>query len=338
MKILKFCMLLSLPTAMACGGNTPKEVLTVRVDNEFTSLYMPDSCGVTSADGTISILLDDGSSLFMTGDCFVGNVVDGKRKPGEKMINNSLVHIGSDYRYLGSHYVGTPADPSSLCTPPEAATSSCAYWYWPGHGFQHGDILYCFMTKFYQGGEGQWGFVFDGTDIVQIDLKDYSVKSTEEIYDGKCPIHWGHCVMKADSYYYIYGTRYGTRTGAEYDPAQLYVSRTKFDETSGIWELTNISTVGVGAAIRRLRPPAEASTFPFRNSSPFSNTTTRTYCSHNAAHSRRGIYIPLFRIHPQARGATNGCFTSPRNKMPTRIFSLTTPWRIRSLSTRNRNC
>lgn len=47
------------------------------------------------------------------------------------------------------------------------------------------------MTKFYQGGEGQWGFVFDGTDIVQIDLKDYSVKSTEEIYDGKCPIHWG---------------------------------------------------------------------------------------------------------------------------------------------------
>lgn len=100
MKILKFCMLLSLPTAMACGGNTPKEVLTVRVDNEFTSLYMPDSCGVTSADGTISILLDDGSSLFMTGDCFVGNVVDGKRKPGEKMINNSLVHIGSDYRYL----------------------------------------------------------------------------------------------------------------------------------------------------------------------------------------------------------------------------------------------
>ena len=233
MKILKFCMLLSLPTAMACGGNTPKEALTVRVDNEFTSLYMPDSCGVTSADGTISILLDDGSSLFMTGDCFVGNVVDGKRKPGEKMINNSLVHIGSDYRYLGSHYVGTPADPSSLCTPPEAATSSCAYWYWPGHGFQHGDILYCFMTKFYQGGEGQWGFVFDGTDIVQIDLKDYSVKSTEEIYDGKCPIHWGHCVMKADSYYYIYGTRYGTRTGAEYDPAQLYVSRTKFDETSG---------------------------------------------------------------------------------------------------------
>lgn len=84
MKILKFCMLLSLPTAMACGGNTPKEALTVRVDNEFTSLYMPDSCGVTSADGTISILLDDGSSLFMTGDCFVGNVVDGKRKPGEK--------------------------------------------------------------------------------------------------------------------------------------------------------------------------------------------------------------------------------------------------------------
>lgn len=229
MKTSKYLVLLSLLAVVSCGGNATNKKPAVRVDTEFSSLYMPDSGGVTSADGTISIHLDDGSSLFMTGDCFVGAVVDGKRNPDDKMINNALVHIGSDYRYLGAHYLGTPTAPLSLCTPPEASSSPVAYWYWPGHGFQHGNILYCFMTKFYQGGEGQWGFMFDGTDLVRIDLTDYSVKSIEEIYDADCPVHWGHCVMKSGIYHYIYGTR----SGAGYEPAQLCVSRAKFDEGTG---------------------------------------------------------------------------------------------------------
>jgi hypothetical protein len=228
MKSLKFFILLPLLGVMSCGGNSSKEALSVRVDDKFTALYMPASGGVTSADGTISIALDDGSSLFMTGDCFVGDVIGEKqRTQNEKMINNSLVHISSDHKYLGAHYLGTQAEPFSLCTPPEAAESPVNYWYWPGHGFQRGNVLYCFMTKFYQGGEGQWGFRFDGTDIVQIDLKDYSVKSIEQIYDGQNPVHWGHCVMKAGDYYYVYGTRSGA------DQAQLCVSRAEFDEVSG---------------------------------------------------------------------------------------------------------
>lgn len=116
----------------------------------------------------------------------------------------------------------------SLGTPLEAATSQYTYWYWPGHGFQRGNTLYLFMTKFYQGGEGQWGFRFGGTDFVRIDMRDYSVKSIEEIYDINCPIHWGHCVLKQGDWYYVYGTR----SGAGYDPAQLCVSRAKFDETT----------------------------------------------------------------------------------------------------------
>ncbi len=229
MRKISLLFYILLPALLAsCGGNSSKNRPAVRVDSLFTALYMPDTGGVTSADGTISVLLDDGSSLFMTGDNFVGDVVGGVRTPGEKMINNALVHIGADGSYLGSYYLGTQAEPFSLCTPPEAASAPYAYWYWPGHAFQHGDTLYCFMTKFYQGGEGQWGFRFDGTDIVQLDMNDFSVKSIENIYDGTSPIHWGHSVMRSGQWYYIYGTR----SGNGYDPAQLFVSRARFDETS----------------------------------------------------------------------------------------------------------
>lgn len=227
MKLFGICCSLPLLLAAAsCGSNSPAESYPAHVDADFTAVYSPDKGGVTGSDGTISILLDDGTSLFMTGDCFLGEVVDGKRDPSLQMINNSLIHIAADGSYLGACYGGTKEAPASLCTPHEAATSQYTYWYWPGHGFQRGNTLYLFMTKFYQGGEGQWGFRFDGTDFVRIDMSDYSVMSIEEIYDNNCPIHWGHCVLKQGDWYYVYGTR----SGAGYDPAQLCVSRAKFDE------------------------------------------------------------------------------------------------------------
>lgn len=229
MKLFGICCSLPLLLAAAsCGSNSPAESYPAHVDTDFTKSYSPDRGGVTGSDGTISILLDDGTSLFMTGDCFLGEVVDGKRDPSLQMINNSLIHIAADGSYLGAYYGGTKEAPASLCTPLEAATSQYTYWYWPGHGFQRGNTLYLFMTKFYQDGEGQWGFRFGGTDFVRIDMSDYSVKSIEEIYDINCPIHWGHCVLKQGDWYYVYGTR----SGAGYDPAQLCVSRAKFDETT----------------------------------------------------------------------------------------------------------
>lgn len=190
---------------------------------------MPDSGGVTSADGTISVGLDDGTTIFMTGDCWVGDVVNGGRSAGEKMINSALVRIGNDYTYRGSIYGGTQAEPFSLMIPPEAAASTRPYWYWAGHAFQRGNTLWCFMTKFYQGGEGQWGFRFDGTDIVELDMTDWSTRSITNIYDGSCPVHWGHCIMQQGEWYYIYGSR----GGAEYDPKQLCVSRAQWDDAAG---------------------------------------------------------------------------------------------------------
>ena len=102
MKLFGICCSLPLLLAAAsCGSNSPAESYPAHVDADFTAVYSPDKGGVTGSDGTISILLDDGTSLFMTGDCFLGEVVDGKRDPSLQMINNSLIHIAADGSYDG---------------------------------------------------------------------------------------------------------------------------------------------------------------------------------------------------------------------------------------------
>lgn len=223
--------------AVSCSGEANQDGYPARIDKEFTRLYCPDSDGVVSADGTISILLEDGSSLFMTGDCFIGDVVNGQRNPDDVMINNTLVHISPDYKYLGAHYGGTKENPQALFVPAEADTAKCHYWYWPGHGFQRGRTLYVYMSKFYQAEPGQWGFRYDGVDFIKMNLDDYSVISVEESYDGSNFAHWGHCVMlddtnhngtaDSDEYYYIYGSK-----AVDMFSSQLCVSRSKFDESS----------------------------------------------------------------------------------------------------------
>ena len=78
-------------TVVGCN-NAQKEADNngVYVDKDFTRMYMPDKGGVTSADGTISFTLNDGSSIFMTGDCFTGDVRDGKKGKDRPYVKQRL--------------------------------------------------------------------------------------------------------------------------------------------------------------------------------------------------------------------------------------------------------
>lgn len=220
-------MLLLVPLVACTSAASKKQADTVYVDTAFTKMYMPDQGGVIAADGTISILLDDGTSLFMTGDCFVGKVVNGGMDRGLEMINNSLIHISGNAEYIKSIYNGTLQDPKTLCVPLEAATYVEHVWYWPGHGFQVGNTLHTFWSKFYQAEPGQWGFRYLGMDYIRLDMTDYRILTQEEIYDKDCPVHWGSCVMQTGGYYYVYGTR------SDLSGADLHVSRAAFDASSG---------------------------------------------------------------------------------------------------------
>lgn len=196
------CMML---TAVGCNNNQ-KEVDSngVYVDKDFTRMYMPDKGGVTSADGTISFTLNDGSSIFMTGDCFTGDVRDGKRERTDPMLNNAFIHISAKGKYLRSIY---GADGSSLYVPAEADTSRVHFWYWPAHAFHAPDgTLYVAMAKLYQETPGQWGFKGAGLDLLKADPKTFEMTDRIEMFHRSCPLDWAQCILNEGEDVYLYAT------------------------------------------------------------------------------------------------------------------------------------
>jgi len=211
-----------------CGSDVNADANGVYIDQEFTRMYMPDSGGVTSADGTISFQLNDGSSIFMTGDFFTGDVVNGARDRNDPMYNNAFIHISKRGKYLGSIYgkgsvakevevdaeedgpvslYGSSENISSLYVPAEADTSRVHFWYWPGHAVQTKDgTLYVSMAKLYQGAPGQWGFVGAGVDMLKVDPVTFEMIDRVELFGKECNIGWAQCMLLEGEDVWMYGT------------------------------------------------------------------------------------------------------------------------------------
>lgn len=123
-----FSLLFSLA---ACRGNSEQKVVdpVVEFDSVFCERLMPGlGGGITGGDGSISIDLKDGRSLFMWGDSFFGDVINDKRAKDTKFVigntftiidkenfkaaNENNVHYGhAVLPYKGEIYVyGTRAD------------------------------------------------------------------------------------------------------------------------------------------------------------------------------------------------------------------------------------
>ena len=81
-----FSLLFSLA---ACRGNSEQKVVdpVVEFDSAFCERLMPGlGGGITGGDGSISIDLKDGRSLFMWGDSFFGDVINDKRAKDTKFV------------------------------------------------------------------------------------------------------------------------------------------------------------------------------------------------------------------------------------------------------------
>ena len=208
-------------------------------DSVFIGLFSPDSGGITGADGVFSIALPDGSSLFLTGDCFLGQVVDGSRDISTKMMNNSIVHVNKEMTEAKAVYRGTYNDPESLFVPLQEGDSK--RWYWPGHGFFTDSTLYIFALNMYNDpalvvksekdpaemdvidkmSENQWSFALAGIDLLRFsypDLQFLGADSVKHTYESD--IHFGNCVFTEGNFIYFYGTR------SDPDGSHVYVART----------------------------------------------------------------------------------------------------------------
>lgn len=200
---------LSILFLVSCTPNQKKENtetadLTIEMDSLFCDKLLPYTGGnVTGTDGSISIDLKDGRSMFMWGDSFFGEVENDVRKDPVFMMGNIFTVIDQDYN-IKNYYQGTAKEPRSYI---ETEKSDAPNWYWPGHGFVRDGILYLFLSQFCKQGEGPFGFAYEKCDYFTLDSKTLKVLSkTNFPAANENGVHYGHAVLDEGEYIYIYGT------------------------------------------------------------------------------------------------------------------------------------
>ena len=209
MKKIKNIILITLILAAgACHNQTRNKTetkeLKVTVDEQFNKLFHRNSGGTTGADGTISVPLPDGSSVFMMGDSFLGEVKNNQRDTATKMINNTFIVVNPEQTITKTLFQGEYDDPDSFVIP----ENDPGKFYWPGHGFMRDSVFHFFMSRFCIPGTGMWGFEFLSTDYFRYLWPEFEKISVEPFgYTLQNNVHWGHAVLDEDSYIYIYGIR-----------------------------------------------------------------------------------------------------------------------------------
>ncbi|BDD06275.1 hypothetical protein [Aureibacter tunicatorum] len=215
------------------SGVEKSEELTnasVYIDSAFTKMFMSEVDGqITGADGTYSIPLSDGRSLFLFGDSFLDKVVDNTREEKDPpFIHNSFMIL--DGLDGGIKPIFNTLDGHN-----EAIAEPFAddHWYWPGTGFEKDGKLYVFMSEFFQRDPNSiWGFEWLSTDLLVYSLEDFSILERYDIpYSNDNGVHYGHAVVEDGEFVYIYGAQ-----ATDEGNSVAHVARAKQGSLEKDWE------------------------------------------------------------------------------------------------------
>lgn len=178
---------------------SPPVAAKAQPDPLFNRLFTRFGGGWTGGDGTLSIGLPDGRSLWLFGDTFLGQVRPDRSRPADSpLVRNCLViQDGED---LLTRHGGTARHPTAFL-----ASQNPELWYWPGDGTVVGDRLQVFYHRFRQVTSGIWGWVWDGTVIATLKLPDLDLVGVAPRIDDNGVIY-GSALLEWGSWVYIYGT------------------------------------------------------------------------------------------------------------------------------------
>ncbi len=205
----------------------------VSEDSLFNAWFHQDNGGWIAGDGTYSIYLPNGRTLWLFGESFIGEVnPDNTIAPGSKRIDNcAMLQDGSTFTTLMG---GSAGDPQPFI-PSDYPDST---WYIPGHGAVQNDTLYIFLTK-YRERSGSMG---KQTEIISNDIAlfTYPALSFKGIislpYFSTGKVVYGDRVLADGEYLYIYGSKPETQDGNIPYP---HVARTRTGSLTGGWEFFN---------------------------------------------------------------------------------------------------
>ena len=212
----------------------PANAQPVLPDSSFNELFREPVGGWIAGDATYSIALPDGRTLFLMGDSFIGEVINGREiAPGAKMIRNCALLF--DNQSLQSIYNGTFENPSDFIQ----TSMPDSTWYWPEHGTVENDTLKILLAKYTTNplGTPGWNFEYVGHDIAYFSLPDiHLVKITKLPYYEVNKVMYGTRLMKDSAYTYVYGRK--EEFISEYAIPYPHVART-LHEIEKQWEFYN---------------------------------------------------------------------------------------------------
>ena len=128
-------------------------------------LSFPDQKRWLGADDAYSIPLENGRSLWLFGDTFIGTTPESPRTATSGFIRNSIGITTCSSGKCSIEYFWakmSTGKPDSMFSIPGSD------WFWPMDGFIHRGKLYIALMQMHAEGNGAFGFAFSGTQLAVI--------------------------------------------------------------------------------------------------------------------------------------------------------------------------
>jgi hypothetical protein len=187
--LLAACAGLDRQTAPVPGAASP--------DAYFNRLFTRSGGGWTGGDGTLSVPLGDGRTLWLFGDSFLGTVnPDGTRPEDAPLVRNCIVVQDGDT--LSTRTGGSPAAPESFF-PPQAPGE----WCWPADATVQNGKVFVILHRFHQGRPLLWDWQWTGTVVAEMGLPELEIERITPLAVAN-GVMYGAILERAEGIY-IYG-------------------------------------------------------------------------------------------------------------------------------------
>jgi len=200
-RLIQFLLLflISLPAFSQCTLPAPPNPATI--DSNFDNFFKQNGPGWTGGDGSYSLLLPDGTNLWMWSDSYIGTVdpTTRLRKSYIFTAHNSLTIQNQTTNTLTT--IGYPPQTSSHFVPTNKSD-----WFWIGDGLvvQTSPGVYKIKIMLL---EWTGFFKLVGNSVATLSWPSLSIDSITKVALPDTSIEWGSRIMQAGNYYYIYGLK-----------------------------------------------------------------------------------------------------------------------------------
>lgn len=200
-----------IPPAKAALASACRKSSSVPAE-DFSSRFDRRS-GWAGADGTYSVSLPNGSTLWLFSDTFWGDVSeDGRRAPGTAFINNSVALQTPDGELAFYHGREKMDEPKSLFTPPDGKG-----WFWLHDAvLSDNGKVQIMLGQFDRTPEGgALGFEAVGNWVAELEVTSdgprvggyQKIPFFQAAGDGRPSMFFGSAVLPDGNWTYLYGVR-----------------------------------------------------------------------------------------------------------------------------------